>query len=107
MESYSQSPSGTGVPLMIDASILGWAEEVCKALEGSGPIPLANLARRIPDATTNEVAIAIGWLAREGRIRFGCREGIWEMSLRERSPVECNAHTGEASRPKGAQGGTT
>lgn len=107
MESYSQSPSETGAQPAIDACILGWVEEVCKALEGSGSMPLANVARRIPDATTNEVAIAIGWLAREGRIQFGRREGIWEISLRERLPVEGAANTGEASRTQGTQGGAT
>lgn len=67
----------------MDADLAKWAEQVCEALSECGDMPLANLARAIPNATTNEVAMAVGWLARDGRVGFKQGKGIWEIYLRK------------------------
>lgn len=67
----------------METSILQWTGQVREVLGESGPMPLANLARRIDNATTNEVAMAVGWLARAGKIRFRKRAELWEISLQD------------------------
>ncbi len=67
----------------MESCILQWTGQVREVLGESGPMPLASLARRIDNATTNEVAMAVGWLARAGKIRFRRREEIWEISLQD------------------------
>ena len=59
--------------------------QVCDVLGDSGELPLAGLARKVPVATTNEVAMAVGWLAREGRLHFRRSGGVWEIRLQESS----------------------
>jgi hypothetical protein len=66
----------------VDARVREWAKQVREVLDESGPMPLANVARRIGDATTNEVAMAVGWLAHAGEIRFSRRGALWEIGLR-------------------------
>jgi hypothetical protein len=66
----------------MDASIPEWTRKVREVLKGSGPMSLASLARKITDATTNEVALAVGWLAHAGEIRLREREGLWEIDLK-------------------------
>ena len=61
-----------------------WTGQVGAVLTESGPMPLANLARRITDASTNEVAMAVGWLAHAGAIRFARQGTLWEIALSER-----------------------
>jgi len=85
--SETQEQSATGNALSqtnatMEAHIKVWAEQICEAIKGSGAMPLANLARGIADASTNEVAMAVGWLARDGRISFRRRGGVWEIGLR-------------------------
>jgi len=67
----------------VEAHVKEWARQICEAIKGSGAMSLANLARGIADASTNEVAMAVGWLAREGRISFKRRGGMWEIGLTE------------------------
>ncbi len=67
----------------MESCILQWTGQVREVLGESGPMPLANLARRIDNATTNEVAMAVGWLARAGKIQFRRRGDLWEISLQE------------------------
>ena len=53
------------------ACIGEWAAEVRDILrKGGGGMSLADVARRVHTATTNEVAMAIGWLAHAGEVRF-------------------------------------
>jgi hypothetical protein len=73
-------PEQRGKPAMNDC-IPAWAKQVREVLGQSGPMPLANVARRIADATTNEVAMAVGWLAHAGEIRFRRRGALWEIQL--------------------------
>lgn len=65
----------------MESHLPAWAEQVRMVLRESGAQPLANLARKVPDTTTNEVAMAIGWLAHAGDIRFSKREGLWMIEL--------------------------
>ncbi len=65
----------------MEALLPAWAELVRIVLRESGAQSLANLARKVPDTTTNEVAMAIGWLAHAGDIRFSKREGLWMIEL--------------------------
>ena len=67
----------------MEACIREWADQVNDVLGATGPMSLAGLARRINDASTNEVAMAVGWLARAGKIRFKRREELWEISLQD------------------------
>ena len=67
----------------MESCILQWTGRVREVLDESGPMSLAKLARRIDSATTNEVAMAVGWLARAGKIRFRRREDLWEISLQD------------------------
>ncbi|MBT7067733.1 MAG: winged helix-turn-helix domain-containing protein [Verrucomicrobia bacterium] len=62
-----------------------WARQVCDALADAGPMGLACLARRIKGVSTNEIAMAIGWLAHEGRVQFREQEGMWEVAIRRPS----------------------
>ena len=61
--------------------IRDWTAQVSDVLRSAGPLPLASLARAITGATTNEVAMAVGWLARAGEIHFNRREGLWTIEL--------------------------
>jgi hypothetical protein len=81
METESQAESRQRESPAMDASLLEWTCQVRDVLKGSGPMPLASVARRITDATTNEVAMAVGWLAHAGEIRFSRRRGLWEIGL--------------------------
>ena len=68
----------------METNILEWTRRVRAVLTESGSMPLASLARRITDASTNEVAMAVGWLAHAGEIRFARRGALWEIALLER-----------------------
>lgn len=67
----------------METSILEWSCQIRDVLKGAAPMPLANVARRITNATTNEVAMALGWLAHEGKVQFRRQNGRWEISLQE------------------------
>jgi hypothetical protein len=81
METQQQSDADRGSASTMALCILEWAALVRAALEGADPMPLASVARRIPHATTNEVAMALGWLAHEGTIWFRRRGSLWEIGL--------------------------
>ena len=57
------------------------AERVRVVLKESGAQPLASLARKVPGTTTNEVAMAIGWLTHAGEIQFSKHNGLWLIDL--------------------------
>ena len=69
----------------MDVLMQEWTRQVRDVLDGAGPMFLASVARRIPDATTNEVAMAVGWLAHAGEIRFSKQGSIWAIDLQEHS----------------------
>lgn len=65
----------------VDAWLDEWSKLVCSALEDAGSMSLASVARRISGITTNEVAMAIGWLSCEGRVQFRDNGGVWTVGL--------------------------
>jgi len=77
----------------VDTCLPEWTRRVRAVLEGAGPMPLASVARRITDATTNEVAMAVGWLAHAGEIRFSSRGEFWDIELAARSSEEATDET--------------
>ncbi len=83
MGSQSQEELDRQEKMDMESCILQWTGQVREVLGESGPMSLANLARRIDNATTNEVAMAVGWLARAGKIRFKKRGELWEISLQD------------------------
>jgi hypothetical protein len=86
-------PLGTTAGVTMERDIPVWAGQVRNVLREAGPLPLASVARRLPDATTNEVAMAVGWLAHAGEVGFRRREGRWMIDLqRVRAP--------DATRPE-------
>lgn len=81
LKSHDPRPGDLGMEACLDECV----RQVCYALEDSSPMSLACLARRIRGVTTNEIAMAIGWLAHEGRVQFREQEGMWEVSIRRPS----------------------
>ncbi len=77
METKPQPGVVNGAPATLETYLPAWAEQVRMVLRESGAQPLAYLARKVPHTTTNEVAMAIGWLAHAGDIRFSRREELW------------------------------
>ena len=84
-------------PNSMDGRIAEWAKQVRDVLKDSGPEPLASLARGVPDATTNEVAMAVGWLAHAGEVRFNRRAGLWTIALQRVAQSDADA-TNEHTR---------
>lgn len=82
MGTQSQSEPARRAELDLDVGISERAEEVRNVLKGASPMPLAGIARRITDATTNEVAMAVGWLAHAGEIQFRKHGNLLEINLK-------------------------
>jgi predicted transcriptional regulator len=65
----------------MDAGIPVRARRVLEILAETGPLSLASLARQFDDASTNEVAMAVGWLAHAGEVCFRRRADLWMIVL--------------------------
>lgn len=82
-----QTPSENAPQIEQQMNLHGLSRQVRNVIEEMGPLPLANVARRIRDATTNEVAMAVGWLAHADEIRFRRHEEMWVIELKEHGSV--------------------
>ena len=49
---------------------------------------MAGIARELKSISANEVAMALGWLAQEGRIHFRQKRGMWEAHLDGKKEAE-------------------
>jgi len=83
MATYTQTKPGGPEVQATKPCIPEWARQVQDVLKESGAQPLASLARKVPDTSTNEVAMAVGWLAHAGAIQLSRREGLLMIALQE------------------------
>jgi hypothetical protein len=81
MGPQTRTDSNEAEPQILDVSIPTWAGQVRDVLKESGPLPFASLARRVANISTNEVAMAVGWLVHAGEIRFTRRGTLWLIAF--------------------------
>lgn len=87
MEPFRQLESPDRKKPTMETNLQEWADKVRQILRESGPLPLAGIARGVADATTNEVAMTVGWLACAGEICFGRRDGVCTIELQRKVPT--------------------
>lgn len=77
----SPAPKAVTKPALSDESIGHAAGEVWSFLHGGGPVTLATLKKAI-DRPSDQTLMAVGWLAREGKLDYVSKGRSIQVVLR-------------------------